>query len=191
MTQIVLGLGAVVGFATHASYHIATGNPQDALWVCHVATLLVGISLLRGSAEWNAAATEVLLVGLPIWVMDLVAGSDFLPTSLLTHVLGPAIGIAGAVKLGWPRRTWQRAWAFVAGTVVLTRLLTSSQANVNLAFAWPTYPVGFHVLPHTLELLATWAAMLAVADAVMRLAFRGVNLRVASRTQSQAPPSGH
>jgi hypothetical protein len=81
-------------YAVHAAYHTAHGRPEEALWVCHLGALLVGVGLLRPWPAVAAIGSLWLCVGDVLWVISLVGGTGFLPTSLGTHVGGPAAGLA-------------------------------------------------------------------------------------------------
>src|SRR5689334_12253994 len=80
-----LGIGALSCYAIHALFHLSRGEWYDLFWACHVAAIFVGIGLLTRSATINGIGVLLGLMGLPLWLADLAAGSEFLPTSLLTH----------------------------------------------------------------------------------------------------------
>src|SRR3972149_3134011 len=99
-----LGCLSLVFYAVHAGYHVFDGHPENGLWMCHVAAVLVGVGLIARSAAANAIGVLCLLVGLPLWVLDLVGGDRFLPTSLLADVGALVIGLAGVGGRGGHRR---------------------------------------------------------------------------------------
>jgi hypothetical protein len=142
-TAILLGLLALAGYAAHAGVHLARGEPQDLLWACHLGAAIVGVGLLAGSAAVNGVGTLLLCMGTPLWLMELAAGEEFLPTSCLTHVGGLAVGLWGVWRLGMPGGCWWRASATLVGLIALCRLVTPSHANVNVAFriqpGWERY----------------------------------------------------
>src|SRR5258708_3371649 len=129
-----LGFLALIFYGIHAGFHIWHGHPWDALWVCNLGTALVGIGFLLGSPIWLGIGSLWLIVGFPFWILDLVSGGEFLPTSLATHVGGLGLGLYGSWKLGVPRHIW---WKAVLGLVMLQLVcgvITRSEANVNVAF---------------------------------------------------------
>ncbi|MCC6793829.1 MAG: hypothetical protein IT366_01830 [Candidatus Hydrogenedentes bacterium] len=128
---------AIAGYCVHATFHVSRGEPENLLWVCHVAALLVGIGLITGNKLIAGVGTIVLCMGTPLWLFDLLQGSEFLPTSLGTHVLGLAIGLYGVRALGVERGTWWKAGAFVVAMIVLARFVTPNVSNVNVTFAIP------------------------------------------------------
>lgn len=78
-----LGVLALSFSAVHGGYHLLQGRPHDVLWICTLAPALVGVGLLGAGPGWVGVGVLWLLVGLPLWLLDLVGGGEFLPTSLL------------------------------------------------------------------------------------------------------------
>jgi hypothetical protein len=129
------GLTALACYAVHAIFHLTQGRWYDLFWACHVAAILIGVGLLAHSATINGMGVLMGLMGLPLWAADLAAGSEFFPTSVLTHVVALAIGLHGVGRLGMPQGTWWKTTAAVVGLIALCRLATPAAANVNVAFA--------------------------------------------------------
>ena len=139
-----LGAAAVCFYAAHAGQYVVRRQPEHALWICHLGALLVGIGFLTRQSALNAVGTLWLIVGLPLWLYDLTAGGEFVPTSVLTHVGGLVIGLIGARRLGVPRGLW---WKVVLGMVPVcaaSRWLTPPSSNVNLAHhVYPGFESAF------------------------------------------------
>jgi len=135
--QRLFGTLAIGGYCIHALFHISRGEPENLLWVCHLAALLVGIGLIARSKTVAGIGTIVLCMGTPLWLFDLSQGSEFMPTSLGTHALGLAIGLYGVRVLGVERGTWWKAVVFTVLLIAVSRLATPAASNVNLAFAIP------------------------------------------------------
>jgi hypothetical protein len=132
------GLAALACYAIHASFHVVNGRPEEALWMCHLGAALVGIGLLVSSATINGIGTLFLCVGTPLWLMYLAGGGEFYPTSSFPHLGGLAIGLYGVRRLGMPSATWCEAVVALISLILICRLITPPEANVNVAFA--TYP---------------------------------------------------
>ncbi|MBI3735678.1 hypothetical protein HY256_04095, partial [Candidatus Sumerlaeota bacterium] len=111
-----------------------------------------------------------LLIGTPIWILDLLGGSPFIPTSPLTHVLGPILGFYGVRKMGIPRWSWLASLGFVAAMIVVARLVTPADANVNLAFgpapSWHWAPKAWPL--HVGWMLGFWGGLLFVLELIVR-----------------------
>ncbi len=164
------GLGALGCYAVHAAYHVHRGHPEDLVWACHVGTLLVAFGLAARSPVANAIGFLWLVVGNVCWAMDLAAGGDFLPTSILTHAGGLVLGALGLRRMGLPRHAW---WQALVGFVLLQQLsrwTTPPDANVNVAFrVWTGWEARFPSYPAYLAMLYAIAlASFFVIDRVAR-----------------------
>lgn len=174
-TKTFVWLGAIgcAGYAVHAGFHYLHGTPEHAVWICHLAALLVGVALVLHEPRMNAAGLLCMTIGLPMWLLSLLGGESFIWTSPLTHVLGFVLAVIGARAMRVPRFAWVEALAFVGALMVSARLFTPSESNVNLAFGpmeglslWSTGGAG-----HWALLLFSWAAALIVLDWVWRQIF--------------------
>lgn len=153
------GLMALGCYAIHAGFHIVNGRPEEMLWMCHLGAALVGVGLLTLSSTINGIGTLFLCVGTPLWVMYLVGGGEFYPTSCFPHLGGLAIGLYGVCRLGVPSGTWWKAVVALLTLILVCRLITPSRANVNVAFA--IYPGWERVFPSHLVYLVTMMSMAA------------------------------
>lgn len=165
-----VGVGALLCYAIHAGSHVLAGRPAEALWACHVATLLVGVGALLESSSWVAVGVLWLAFGNPLWILDLLTGGEFLLTSPLTHVGGLLLGLLALRRLPPPGVLWWKAVLAFAALLAVTRLVTPRSANVNLAFAvasgwekiFPSYPLYLSLL------LAAGAATFFVVELGIR-----------------------
>lgn len=130
-----LGLLAIGFYAVVAINHFYRGHPEEALWACHLGALIVGVGMLLPSPTWTAIGVTWLLVGVPLWVMDLALGGEFLWPSPLTHLGGLAIGIFGLRRMGMPTQVWWKALLALAALQQLCRWITPASTNVNVAFS--------------------------------------------------------
>lgn len=164
---------AVSFFAAHALNHARLGHPFDALWACHVATLLVGAAAWRESPRLNAVALVLLALGNLLWLIDLLFTGDWMWTSLLTHVGALALALGSARRLGYPRGSWWRALLVIVGWQQLTRLLTPPARNINMAFAvHPSSTSVFSSYPaYWLAMTALCALLMAASEAAYRRLF--------------------
>jgi hypothetical protein len=149
-----LGLAALGFYAIHAGFHILNGRPGEVLWMCHLGAALVGAGLLSSSAITNGIGTLFLCIGTPLWVMYLAGGGEFYPTSCFPHLGGLAIGLYGVRRLGLPSGAWWKSVVALVTLILVCRLVTPAQANVNVAFAiypgwekiFPSHPIYLAVM---------------------------------------------
>lgn len=121
-------------FAAHAGFHVHAGRPEEALWTCTMANLILGVGLLGSMPTLIASAVAWLILGNLLWAVDLCSGGAFYPTSLLTHVGGLAVGVFALRVREWPRGAWWRAALLLLALQQACRGVTPRAANVNLAF---------------------------------------------------------
>lgn len=129
----VLGSLAILFYAVHGAYHWQQGVPQNMLWACHLGALLVGLGLLLHSANLNGTGFLWLSVGTCMWLFGLAVDVPFLPTSMLTHVGGLAIGLWGVRRLGLPAGVAWKALAGLALLHLISRGLNPPGRNINMA----------------------------------------------------------
>jgi hypothetical protein len=139
-----LGLLAVGLYGIHGAHELSAGRPESLLWSCHLASLAVGLGLLLRRPTWIAIGLMWLVLGLPLWAMEVVFRSGFEPTAALTHVGGLVLGMFGIRRLGLAGPVWWKAAAALAVLHLVSRWTTPEKANVNLAFAiWPGWEPYF------------------------------------------------
>jgi len=158
------GLLGLAFYAAHGTVHVLRGHPEDLLWVCHLASLAVGIGWLSSSPTANAIGVMWLSFGLPLWALDLATGGEFFPTSALTHVGGLALGVLGVRRFGMPPGAWWKAILALAAVQQLCRWTTPVEANVNLSRAvWKGWERAFPSYPAYCALLLTGCGALFFA----------------------------
>ena len=151
---MALGVVALLCYAVHGAYHVYHRNPENLLWVCHLGAALIGVGLLFDARWLSAIGTLFLCLGTPQWLLYLVSGGEFMPTSLATHVVALGIGLYAAHRYGMPRGAWWKALVGLVILIFLSRIFTPIEANVNMAFAvqqgfesaFPSYPFYIEVL---------------------------------------------
>lgn len=178
----ILGLAAISFFAAHGCYQFWHGRLENLLWACHLADLIVGIGLILKSRTITGTGVVMLGFGVPMWLLAIATGGDFFPTSILTHLGGLAVGIAGLRQLGGLRDDWWKAYLTILLLLVLSRFCTPAEMNVNMAFAtWSFARAWFPGLTaHLLSVLTIWATGLFVAERLLRIVAPPCELRFAA-----------
>lgn len=133
--RIGLGFLAIGIWAFHAAQTIWEKHPENILWVCNLANLAIGLGLLMGLPQVNGLGASWLLLGAPLWIIDLLGNGKFRIHSLFTHLVSLGIGLYGLNLLGMPNGIWWKALLMLAFVQQISRWLTPRQKNVNLAFA--------------------------------------------------------
>lgn len=158
---MIPGVVAAGCWAVHAAVHVRRGTAAEMWWGCHLGALIIGAGMIAGAPLAVAVGVCWLCFGNVLWAVDLARGGEFMPTAMLTHWGGLAIGLYGVRTLGVPRGTWAVAAAAHALLVAFSRVATRPELNVNLAHrVWPGFERAFP--SHRVYLVAVWASGTAV-----------------------------
>jgi hypothetical protein len=165
-----LGLIACGFYAVHAGYQLFFGQPENLLWICHLAPAVIGVGLLVDSPTTVTVGVLWLVPGIPLWLYDLYSGGESSPTSLFTHVGGLVVGVVALRSLGVPEQVWWKALLAAAGVQQLCRWVTPREANINLAYA--VYPGWERWFPsyrmYLVALLLLFGVSFLVAEYALR-----------------------
>ena len=145
-------------------------QPWNLLWACNLAALAVGAGLLLRRERVAAVGTLWLAFGLPIWLIDLAGGGEFIWTAAATHLGGLAAGAWAFRSSGPPAGAWRDAALAGAALQELSRLAAPPAENVNLAHAvWPGWEGVFSSFPvYRAFVLALMAASCWAGEAALR-----------------------
>lgn len=170
MTPARLGALAIALYLPHAIWHLTNDGAVELLWVCNLALPLLAIGCFAKSARAVTVAFLFLAFGTPLWLLDVFAGGDWVPTSPLIHIGGLATAVYAVRALGWPKRTWIVASLASAALFGFTRLATPPAANINMVFTvykgWERYFPNHAVYVGGLWLIAT--AFFALLERLLR-----------------------
>lgn len=170
-----LGLLPLAFVAVHLALRIWAGHPEDTLWLCHLADVLLAIGLLAARPRvWGVGALWILW-GTPLWLLDVAAGGTFRITSLGTHLGASAVAIVAARAGTFAKGSHVRAILGVWLLLAVTRLLVRPEGNLNLAFrvqeGWTdrfsTYPPYFAFVS-----AVAWAVFFGCEQALRTLGAR-------------------
>ncbi len=183
---LALGIVAIACYALHAADRLWQHDPWDLLWACHVSCLLIGFGAFFRVPVLVAAGVLWLSFGVPMWLLDLVTGGDFLPTSTLTHVGGLATGVPVLMRTGWPRGAWWKAALLLMGLMLVTRIVAPPAGNVNLAFrVWAGWEPRFPSYgPYFALLLSCAALTFFFVEHVLVVGLSRVRSRIARHPRS-------
>jgi hypothetical protein len=132
------GLTSALLWGAHALDSLWLGQGADLLWMCNLGGLLLALGLWRAAPWLVALSASWLVLGVPLWALDVLATGQTRLSSIFSHLGGLLLALYGVYRLGWPPRTWLLASLGLAGLLVVCRTLTPAQANVNLVFeVWP------------------------------------------------------
>lgn len=136
-----LALGAAVFFLLHCGRFALTGELARVLWLSNVATLVLVVGCAVKNRHLSALAFAWLSFCAVLWFVDVGFGEMAVDSSVLTHLGSFALSVLAVAVLGIPENTWARAALGLALLVVVSRVSTERELNINLAY---TVADGWH-----------------------------------------------
>ena len=121
-------------FALKAWQYRAPHEQYQLLWFCNAANLVLAVATFARWGNGVFVCTALLLVGLPIWVFDVIATGDFHVFSVFTHVLSPLVGVLVVRQLGASRHVVWQTLVFYLLLQLAARLVSPAAQNINVAF---------------------------------------------------------
>ena len=116
-------------------YVFVAKTPEHILWSCHISNLMMAIGLFCAWPWLIRIAVFWQILGLPPWVLDMIANKDITLISIFTHLGGFIVAIVAI------RQARAKLWSWIPSLVYfvilqqITRLLTEPTiyTNVNVA----------------------------------------------------------
>lgn len=118
----------------HGQYTARTLGADYLFSLCYFSNVLLAAGLMLRSALLIAVGFGWTLIGLPLWVADVIVTKTFVFSSLAFHTVGLCLGFVSARHMLFPR--WLVCVALPAGlfSCLLARLFTDPHCNVNAVF---------------------------------------------------------
>src|SRR5437870_1219218 len=129
-----LGFLPLIFFLGQAIFYWRNGSLGNMLWMCNIGNLLLAIALLIGHREMIRATAIWTIPGLVIWFVYVILPYGFVLSSTLAHVGGFIVAVIALRKLRVDRRAWLYALIWYLVIQAISRLITSSDLNVNVVY---------------------------------------------------------
>lgn len=150
-------------------------GPQNFLWICDLANLILGVAIwLESPLLFSSQAVAVLIIQ-SVWIVDvcsrlffgmhLIGGTEYMfdpgksigiRALSLFHVFVPILVLWAIWRLGYDRRGWKLQTVILWLLLPLTYLVTEPELNIN--WLWKPFGVTQTVLPElgyaALEMIA-------------------------------------
>ncbi len=138
----LMGFALLALLICHALLKAQAGMLSEMLWTSHVTSGLLAVGLIFDLPMLMAIGFLFhLAVATPAYILLLLGHGDTNWTSFLLHSLTPIAGWIAWRKLPLPTQTWWLAWLVCLLLVILCRVFTPEQLNINLAFkSWESAP---------------------------------------------------
>ena len=129
-----LGIAPLIFFLGQATYYWRGGSLGNMLWMCNVGNLLLALGLFIEQPELIRAAAIWMIPGVPIWILYVVLPDKFVLSSGLAHIGGLIVALVAVRTVRIDRRAWLYAFAWYLAMQIVSRLATSPDLNVNVAY---------------------------------------------------------
>ncbi|WP_437284558.1 hypothetical protein [Sorangium sp. So ce406] len=176
--EVLCALPIFAILARYVQEKRGTGRMGEMLFACHVAALAVALGLVAG-AGWLVGPAFVFSVGvgIPAWLIEVVATRKATLLSVAAHLAPPAAAALHLAQRGLPSGSALAAWAMFVALLALSFVATDPALNVNLAHRPSREMAVFAPTPWSARLLmagVTLGALLVAEWASARVFRQGV-----------------
>jgi hypothetical protein len=131
----LLGLLPLIFFLTQGVHYWRINQLGHMLWMCNVGNLLLAMGLFLERPIVIRPAAIWMIPGVIIWFLYVVLPWGVFLTSTLAHLGGLTVAIIALSSVRMDRTAWRWAFGWYLAIQLLSRLVTPSDLNVNLAHA--------------------------------------------------------
>jgi hypothetical protein len=183
LMRFLAGGAVLISLALHA----ITKGPMllpEMLWACHVASFLIAIGILFQIPKLTAVGFLFhVALGLPGYLMDLIATGDTTFTSILVHLVPLIAGGMELWRRGFPHGTVFPCMMLYPVLVVISYWGTEPALNINLAHA-PWTPIA-QIFPQpwfswVFNTMVSFLCLIAI-ERILRQVFRGAAFELRNR----------
>lgn len=128
-------------FFLFAARYVELASRQEIphiLWVCHMSSLVIALGFFFCRIEFIRISVLWLIIGAPIWPIEIIRTGIVELTSIGTHYLALLIALFVIVRQGMGKHSWLYASIWFLFLQQITRWVTPAELNINLAHA--VYP---------------------------------------------------
>ena len=131
----LLGLLPLFFFLAQGVHYWRINQLGHMLWMCNVGNLLLAMGLFLEKPLVIRLAAIWMIPGLITWFLYVVLPWGVFLTSTLAHVGGLTVAMIALSRVRMDRTAWRWAFGWYLVIQLLSRLVTPSDLNVNLAHA--------------------------------------------------------
>ena len=130
----LLGVLPLIFFIGQAIHYWRAGGSGNLLWMCNIGNLLLALGLFARNRVAISAAAIWMIPGLPLWFRYVAAPGWAFFTSTLNHVGGFVVALVALKRVRVDSYSWLYAFVWYLIMEAFSRLVTSPDLNVNVAF---------------------------------------------------------
>src|SRR5262249_17148519 len=128
-----LALAPLSFFVAYLAAALQNGTGADSLWMCHVSNLILAAGIAGRWPRVIGLAVCWIVVGIPLWLYDMVQAGEVTVVSVLSHLGGLAFGMYALRRVRISYNPWLPALVVYLVVQQLCRWFTPAELNVNLA----------------------------------------------------------
>lgn len=132
----LLGLLPLMFFMARViEYVFKAKTPEQILWSCHISNLMMAIGIFACLPWMIRLAAFWQILGLPPWIIDMLASKLVTPVSVFSHVGGCALAMFALWAVRARRGSWLPSLIYFIILQQITRVVTEPgpYTNVNVA----------------------------------------------------------
>ena len=114
------------------------GETAHILWICHTSSLVIALGFFLCQIELIRVSVLWLIIGAPLWPMEIMRTGIMELTSIGTHYVGLLVGLPMIIRQGMGKYSWGCALMWFLILQQVTRFYTPAELNINLSHA--VYP---------------------------------------------------
>ncbi|HJY77989.1 MAG TPA: hypothetical protein VKE95_15240 [Burkholderiales bacterium] len=142
-----LALAPLSFFVAYLAAALQNGTGADSLWMCHVSNLILAAGIAGRWPRVIGLAVCWIVVGIPLWLYDMVQTGEVTVVSVLSHLGGLAFGMYALRRVRISYNPWLPALVVYLVVQQACRWFTPAELNVNLAHrayeGWDRLPGGY------------------------------------------------
>lgn len=165
-----LGGLAAACWGVHAIALLRAGQPYELFWAGNAAGLLIAAGALLRRPGPAAVGVLWLALSIPLWMLDVALGGEFMASTAAAYVGGLIAGAAILKTLKLPPRAWKTAAVSLLILQQFCRFTTPVRENVNFCvlmwYGWAGIFKSYTAF--WLWLAALSAAIFGATDFVLR-----------------------
>lgn len=129
----LMALLPLIFFSLHLVHHYKQRAPSNMLWMCNISNFTLCLGLLLGISLVIRVSVLWLVVGFPLWIIDLLQFGQTPLTTFFVHIGGGFVGLYALKHIKFEKNIWAYAFGWYLIVQQFCRMYTLSSLNINLA----------------------------------------------------------
>lgn len=150
----LIGIFPLAFFIAHLLYHYNQGAISNILWMCNISTFTLSLGLFLNKPTIIKVSALWLMLGFPLWIIDLLQFGQTPVTTFLIHIGGSSIALYTLKYVRFSQNIWIYSFIWYLFVQQFCRMYSPFSLNVNLAHTSRSL-LGINIDTYFLYWLAT------------------------------------